>query len=356
MHSPTMSQKFSNGPIGRMARSAIGVLAGLVIAGALSTTPASAAVSFDVFYSNLSPHGHWMVSGSYGRVWQPAVYRPGWNPYYDGHWAYTNVGYTWVSDYSWGGIPYHYGTWVADPSLGWVWVPGYIWAPAWVYFREGPDYIGWAPVRPGFSIGVSVVSDYYDPYFVFVPTRTFIGVPVRQCAVPASYTKVVVNKTKIVNKNLFVENNVVVNRGPDVRVIERASGRHYQPTIDRSAVTVGGRSYEPVRNVTPAAARPSERSVARPAAIDRTVSRTASVREPRAQTWAAREPRVQAPAVREPRGQSFDRAHAPAASAHETRGEPVDRARMPKGQAKKQAPQNASAERPEQRGRDKHEG
>src|SRR5882672_4998945 len=138
----------------RHARAAI-VAAIIVTAGAIAT-PAQASVDFGFVYSNLSPHGSWLVSAQYGRVWRPADYSPGWNPYYDGHWVYTDVGWTWVSDYDWGAIPYHYGTWVPDPVLGWVWVPGYVWAPAWVVFRTAPDYIGWAPVPPSFSVGVSI--------------------------------------------------------------------------------------------------------------------------------------------------------------------------------------------------------
>lgn len=111
------------------------ILAGLLVAGAVLSPPASAAVSFDSFYSDLSPHGRWLVSASNGRVWQPAIYHAGWNPYYDGHWTYTDEGWCWVSDYDWGAVPYHYGTWVTDPALGWVWVPGYTWAPSWVVFR-----------------------------------------------------------------------------------------------------------------------------------------------------------------------------------------------------------------------------
>src|SRR5262245_56129588 len=110
----------------------IAALAVAVVAGLAAPTPASAAVSFDFFYSNLSPHGAWLVSGSYGRVWQPAVYHAGWNPYYDGRWQYTSAGWAWDSAYGWGDIPYHYGTWVLDPVYGWVWVPGYTWAPSWV--------------------------------------------------------------------------------------------------------------------------------------------------------------------------------------------------------------------------------
>src|SRR5258708_24450962 len=55
---------------------------------------------------------------------------------------------------------YHYGSWLYDPAYGWVWIPGTEWAPAWVVWREAPDYIGWAPCGPG---GVAVS----DTFFVF---------------------------------------------------------------------------------------------------------------------------------------------------------------------------------------------
>jgi hypothetical protein len=209
----------------KLASAATAVLALTLLTGVVA--PAShAEVSFDFFYSDLSPHGSWMVSGEYGRVWQPAVYRAGWNPYYDGHWVYTDCGWTWVSDYTWGDVAYHYGTWVDDPRYGWVWVPGYTWAPAWVTFRTGPDYIGWAPVAPAFSIGASAPSA--SSSFVFVPTREFAALRLRRHIVPESRRTTVVNQTTIVN-NLTVRNNVVVNRGPDLRSIERATRRTFRP-------------------------------------------------------------------------------------------------------------------------------
>ncbi|HEX4825994.1 MAG TPA: DUF6600 domain-containing protein [Candidatus Polarisedimenticolaceae bacterium] len=202
----------------------------------MAAPPAHAAVdvSFDFFYSNLSPHGTWLASASYGRVWQPQVYRPGWNPYYDGHWQYADVGWVWVSDYQWGAVPYHYGTWVMDADYGWVWVPGYTWAPAWVEFRQGPEAVGWAPVSPEFAIGVSFGSRpaYYEPppqAFVFVPVREFAAPSIRPYIVPERQVNTYIQNTTVIHNNLVVQNNVVVNRGPDVRVVERAAGRTIQP-------------------------------------------------------------------------------------------------------------------------------
>jgi len=208
-------------------RAVVILIASLLLAGAWSS-PAGAAVSFDFFYSNLSPHGTWQVSAQHGRVWRPSVYTTDWNPYYDGHWVYADVGWTWVSDYSWGAIPYHYGTWVYDPLIGWVWVPGYVWAPAWVVFRTGPDYIGWAPVSPGYTVGVSLsIGARPASSFIFVSSRDFLARRVRTCVVPEYRTRTIFKSTKVVN-TLVVERNVVVNRGLDVRSIERASGRRIE--------------------------------------------------------------------------------------------------------------------------------
>jgi len=187
-------------------------------------------VSFDLFYSDLSPHGSWLVSAEYGRVWQPRVSARDWNPYYDGHWEYADVGWTWVSDYAWGGIPYHYGTWVLEPAVGWVWVPGYTWAPAWVVFRTGPDYIGWAPVAPSFALGMSFGgSTPVSGSFLFVSTHDFCAPKIRSYVVPERNARTIAEHTTIVN-NLIVQNNMVVNRGPDVRAVEAASHRKIEVT------------------------------------------------------------------------------------------------------------------------------
>jgi hypothetical protein len=218
----------------KLASAAAAVMTLTLLTGVVA--PAShAEVSFDFFYSDLSPHGSWYVSGQYGHVWRPAVYRPGWNPYHDGHWVYTDCGWTWVSDYGWGDVAYHYGTWVEDPRYGWVWVPGYTWAPAWVTFRTGPDYIGWAPVPPSFSVGFSTRGFGFgasipiaSSAFVFVPTRNFAAPRIRNYVVPDYRRTTIINNTTIVN-NLTIQNNVVINRGPDMRTIERATRRTFTP-------------------------------------------------------------------------------------------------------------------------------
>ena len=43
--------------------------------------------------------------------WQPYFVGSGWSPYANGVWAmYPGAGYSWVSPYPWGWLPYHSGT------------------------------------------------------------------------------------------------------------------------------------------------------------------------------------------------------------------------------------------------------
>ncbi|MEI9998032.1 MAG: DUF6600 domain-containing protein [Verrucomicrobiota bacterium] len=110
--------------------------------------------SFQEFYDQLGSEGQWIQTDDYGYVFQPNVTDPNWAPYTDGHWVYTDVGWTWASDEPWGWATYHYGRWANLDGTGWVWVPGYQWAPAWVSWRWGGGYAGWAPLPPTTFVGV----------------------------------------------------------------------------------------------------------------------------------------------------------------------------------------------------------
>src|SRR4051812_41995983 len=56
--------------------------------------------SYDTFYRKLEPYGAWRETADYGYVWQPeqAQRSRDWRPYTDGRWAYTDAGWTWVSE------------------------------------------------------------------------------------------------------------------------------------------------------------------------------------------------------------------------------------------------------------------
>jgi hypothetical protein len=117
--------------------------------------PVAQAVNFDYFHDQLAPFGTWIQVAGYGPCWRPDAaikLNPDFRPYYDnGQWVYTDNGWFWQSDYTWGDIPFHYGNWIIDPTYGWLWVPDYTWGPAWIFWRqaEADGYIGWAPLPPG---------------------------------------------------------------------------------------------------------------------------------------------------------------------------------------------------------------
>jgi len=127
-------------------------------------------VTFQVFYDNLAPYGQWIDDPQYGYVWAPTV-QDGFRPYYsNGHWVMTEYGNMWVSGYDWGWAPFHYGRWTFDNYYGWIWIPDTEWGPAWVSWRTGPEYYGWAPLGPGISVDISF-NNYYPPdnWWVFIP-------------------------------------------------------------------------------------------------------------------------------------------------------------------------------------------
>ena len=239
--------------------------------------------------AELSAHGRWSTSTHYGRVWQPTVSTTGWNPYHDGHWVTTDLGLTWVSHYTWGAIAYHYGTWAMEPGRGWVWIPGDVWAPSWVVFRTGGGYIGWAPVAPDFVIGGAVDGwADADAVFVFVPGGQFFAPRIRTCALPASRTASLVTRTKLVEKSLRLENRVVVNRGPSLEELKRATGRPVsvvrlesvkgmEPRIRRTITVEDGRSRSGVRACN-ASAAPARRERIAGTAPDAYGARAATAR------------------------------------------------------------------------------
>jgi hypothetical protein len=197
-------------------------------------------VSIDVFYDNLSG-GNWIEVEGYGYGWQPdvAVNDQNWRPYADGYWAYTDDGWTWVSYEDFGWATYHYGRWANLTDYGWTWFPGtdLDWGPAWVSWRTGGDYVGWAPLPPrgvgvvyeGRPIGpqVDIEFDIGPEYYNFCEVR-YIGEPVlRNYIAPPVQNVTYINNTVNVT-NITVKNNVVYNYGPNYEVLSAQSARPIQ--------------------------------------------------------------------------------------------------------------------------------
>jgi hypothetical protein len=206
----------------------------------------AADVSVDFIYDNLSG-GNWIEAEGYGYGWQPdvAVSDPNWRPYADGYWAYTDYGWTWISYEDFGWATYHYGRWANLADYGWVWFPGsdLDWGPAWVSWRTGGDYIGWAPLPPrgpgvvyeGQPIGarVDIEYDIGPQYYNFCDVR-FIGEPVLRDRIfpPTQNITYITNTVNVTN--IYVQNNVVYNYGPDYNVVSAYSTRPIQRlTVER---------------------------------------------------------------------------------------------------------------------------
>lgn len=98
-------------------------------------------------YDYLNDYGDWVRVSPYGRVWRPWV-RDDWGPFQQGHWVWTNHGWTWISYEPFGWLVCHYGYWDWSPRWGWFWIPGTRWYPARVQWYMMGDYYAWAPMPP----------------------------------------------------------------------------------------------------------------------------------------------------------------------------------------------------------------
>ncbi len=206
-------------------------------------------VSVNSFNAALSPYGSWVEIEGYGRCWQPTVVvsTPTWQPYCDrGHWVYTDCGWYWYSDYSWGYTTFHYGRWFRHGRFGWCWSPDTVWGPAWVTWRTSSDYCGWAPLPPhavfvsgggftyydrsvdiGFDFGLSVSCYSFLPF-----GRLCDPFPRNHVVVQKNVTKIY-NNTTIINNYGSGNHNTVINHGVPVERVSAASHTTIKPVAIR---------------------------------------------------------------------------------------------------------------------------
>ena len=240
-------------------------------------------VSVDMFYNELSPYGQWIPNSAYGNVWRPNV-SGDFRPYYtNGYWTMTEYGNTWVSGYDWGWGPFHYGRWAYDPAYGWIWIPDTQWGPAWVSWRTGGGYYGWAPMGPNISINIAIGS-YNAPFdwWVFIPQRYVMNRNFHRYYRGPQYNTTIIHNTTIIN-NTYVTHNHRYISGPPRTEIERSAGHRVpvrtirQETGPRRSIVKGNdlNIYRPdnrqstVRNNTrpaPQQAQPAQRT--QPAAVN----------------------------------------------------------------------------------------
>lgn len=185
------------------------------------------APQYRFFYDALVDYGDWVLIEPYGYVFRPDVNFVAWRPYIEGFWAPTDIyGWVWVSSEPFGWATYHYGAWAYDRFQGWVWLPGIDWGPAWVDWRESPDYVGWAPRMPsGIDYG-SVPGGA----FVFVPAARLPSTSVATGLLTVDQLGAQGAELEPV-QNTVERDGVLINRGPSLERIEKITGLLPRGTI-----------------------------------------------------------------------------------------------------------------------------
>jgi hypothetical protein len=240
-------------------------------------------ISVSYFYDNLSPYGEWFQDPRYGWCWTPYDVSAEWRPYSDGRWEYSDYGWSWASAEPWGWASYHYGRWFFDDSYGWAWVPGTEWAPAWVAWRYGDNYIGWAPLPPSAGwnasagLGFSDFGGIQSSQWCFVPNDRVFDVNIRIQVISVARNVTMIERSHDAT-HYESRNGRPANFGPDVAQIESHLGRNV-PRVqiaDTDSPSRGdGHSagkgtvefYRPVVQLGPAAETPSTEATDRRSAM-----------------------------------------------------------------------------------------
>jgi len=186
-------------------------------------------VSFSFFYSSLRPYGEWIQLDNDLVVWRPRGVHSRWRPYSEGRWNWTSDGWYWDSYEPFGWATYHYGRWYYDDYYGWIWVPDYDWAPAWVEWRYDDDYIGWAPLPPyasfevNFGIHFSIGWHSHYSYWNFVTYNRFCDHRVNYYLLDNRRVSKIFDNTRYRN-NYYSSRDRIINGGIDKSYIERKAG------------------------------------------------------------------------------------------------------------------------------------
>jgi len=192
-----------------------------------------AGVGFNYFYSSLTPYGRWVEIDGGLVVWRPNISNRHWLPYDRGTWIWTNDGWYWDSYEPFGYIVYHYGRWHYDDYYGWIWVPDYQWAPAWVEWRYDDDYIGWAPLPPYavFNIhsGIHFSINFSIPFvhWHFLKYKHFGHHHAYDYYVGPQYKERIFNDTKVRNDYGY-DRNSVINRGVDFETVRNRGAKNIE--------------------------------------------------------------------------------------------------------------------------------
>jgi len=208
-------------------------------------------ISFSFFYSSLRPYGEWIQLDNDLVVWRPNGIHNRWRPYSNGRWSWTTDGWYWDSYEPFGWATYHYGRWYYDDYYGWIWIPDYDWAPAWVEWRYDDDYIGWAPLPPyasfeiNFGIHFSIGWHSHYSYWNFVTYNRFCDHRVYNYFLDDRRVSRIYDNTRYRN-NYYSNRDRIINGGIDKSFIERKAGYRI---AEREITPVNNfRDYDRVRS------------------------------------------------------------------------------------------------------------
>ena len=182
-------------------------------------------LDIDYCYSYLSVYGPWVSLDPYGYVWRPRHMGYRWRPYSEGHWVWTDDGWTWIDDAEWGWVPFHYGRWGWDDDFGWYWVPGTVWGPAWVTWRSSDMYMGWAPIPPGIEFGAGMnfaALSIRIPgnFWIFIGGSHFLDRDLRPYVLPYERNSTIITYTTTRNNSSF-RGDRFVNEGVGIDTVRR---------------------------------------------------------------------------------------------------------------------------------------
>lgn len=207
---------------------------------------------FGLFRDSLAPHGEWIDTAN-GWQWAPRV-AADWRPYTRGQWLLTEQGWHWDSDEAFGWATFHYGRWLHDARRGWLWTPGTEWAPAWVSWRHGNGFAGWAPLAPRNAVNgredlATLAGSTVSHDFVFVNERSFLDRSIQGRLLPRERNTALLDATRDVTSYRLVDDRIV-NLGIDIESAERAIGHR----VSRVRTTDVTRS-DAARRASPAEVR-----------------------------------------------------------------------------------------------------
>jgi hypothetical protein len=150
---------------------------------------------------------------------------PSYEPYRNGQWMNTEAGWYFKAASEPEEITSHYGRWVYSPAAGWLWVPGRVWAPAWVDWREDENYIGWVPVPPSVYIvnNIVIMPPVPEERYYIVEKKYFVQPSVYKYMYKENKNKIMIKEWRRID-GVMVMNKTVINKGPDMKIIEQHSG------------------------------------------------------------------------------------------------------------------------------------